>query len=54
MKITKEGLKVRFDEYNQLYFGSVLPRCEFSVCPLNCLGQDTSHREKRQTQVSHQ
>ena len=41
MKITKEDLKVRFDEYNRLYFDSVLPRCEFSVCPLNCLGQYT-------------
>ena len=39
MKITKEDLKARFDEYNRLYFGSVLPRCEFSVIKLSCLGR---------------
>ena len=38
MKITKEDLKVRFDEYNRQYFDSVLPRCEFSVIKLRCLG----------------
>ena len=39
MKITKEDLKVRFDEYNRQYFDSVLPRCEFSVIKLSCLGR---------------
>ena len=39
MKITKEDLKARFDEYNRLYFGSALPRCEFSVTKLSCLGR---------------
>ena len=39
MKITKEDLKVRFDEYNHQYFNSVLPRCEFSVIKLSCLGR---------------
>ena len=38
MKLTKDDLKVRFDEYNRLYFDSVLPRCEFSVIKLSCLG----------------
>ena len=39
MKITKEDLKVRFDEYNHQYFNSVLPQCEFSVIKLSCLGR---------------
>lgn len=39
MKITKDDLKVRFDEYNRLYFDSVLPQCEFSVIKLSCLGR---------------
>ena len=39
MKITKEDLKARFEEYNRLYFGSALPRCEFSVTKLSCLGR---------------
>ncbi len=38
MKITKEDLKVRFEEYNTLYFNSVLPKCEFSVFKLESLG----------------
>ncbi len=41
MKITKDDLKLRFDEDNRLYFNSVLPKCEFAVCPLNFLGQYT-------------
>ena len=39
MKITKDDLKVRFDEYNRLYFDSVLPLCEFSVFKMSCLGR---------------
>lgn len=39
MKITKEDLKVRFDEYHHQYFNSVLPQCEFSVIKLSCLGR---------------
>jgi len=46
MKITKEDLKVRFDEYNRLYFDSVLPQCEFSVIKLSCLGRYMSSSGK--------
>ena len=38
MNVTKEDLKVRYDEYNRLFFDSVLPRCEFSVLKMSCLG----------------
>lgn len=31
IKLTKEDLKSRFDEYNKLYFGGKLGKCEFHV-----------------------
>lgn len=33
--LTVAVLGEKFDEYNHLYFGSVLPRCEFSVRPIS-------------------
>lgn len=33
MKITKELIKERFDEYNQKYFGGVLGKCRFYLMP---------------------
>ena len=39
MRITKEDIKVRFDEYNKLYFGGCLSPCKYHIirekrCPL--------------------
>ncbi len=31
MKITKEDLKVRFDEYNRMYFDGKLEKCQNGV-----------------------
>ena len=33
MKITKELIKERFDEYNQIYFSGVLGKCRFYLLP---------------------
>lgn len=38
MKITKEDLKVRFDEYNRLYFGGKLGKCTFSARKIGSFG----------------
>lgn len=47
MKITKNILKEKFEEYNIKYFNSILPKCELSVCKLQCFGQYTRMKTKR-------
>lgn len=39
MKPTKEYLKVKYKEFNKLYFNNILPKCEISVIYMNYLGQ---------------
>ena len=46
MKITKELIKKKFKEYNDKYFNSILPKCEFSACKLHCFGQYTCAKSK--------
>lgn len=46
MKITKDILKQKFEEYNREYFNSILPKCEFSACKLDCFGQYTCPNSK--------
>lgn len=31
MRITKEDIRERFEKYNDLYFGGILPRCKFHL-----------------------
>lgn len=46
MKITKILLKDKFEEYNNKYFNSMLPKCEMSACKLNYFGQYTHSNSK--------
>ena len=34
MRITKKDIRIRFDEYNTLYFGGVLPPCVYHLMTL--------------------
>ena len=46
-KITKEDIRVRYKEYNQLYFGNQLKHCKFSVQKMSwCEGMYTYKKEK--------
>lgn len=47
MEITKDILKQKFEEYNREYFNSILPKCEFSACKLDCFGQCTLYRTSK-------
>ena len=48
MKITKELIKERFDEYNQIYFSGVLGKCRFYLLPKNqsILGKYNGQEDK--------
>lgn len=37
-RITKEDIRIRYKEYNRLYFGNQLKHCHFSVQKMWCLG----------------
>ena len=46
-KITKEDIRVRYKEYNRLYFGNQLKHCKFSVQKMSwCEGMYTYKKEK--------
>ena len=46
-KITKEDIRVRYNEYNRLYFGNQLKHCKFSVQKMSwCEGMYTYMKEK--------
>ena len=45
-RITKEDIRIRYKEYNQLYFGNQLKHCKFSVQKQSPLGTYTSKKEK--------
>ena len=45
-RITKEDIRIRYKEYNRLYFGNQLKHCKFSVQKQSPLGTYTSKKEK--------
>lgn len=53
MKITKELIKERFEEYNQKYFNKQLGRCNFYLLPKNksILGKYNGREDKKGTPI---
>lgn len=53
MKITKELIKERFEEYNQKYFNKQLGRCKFYLLPKNksILGKYNGREDKKGTPI---
>ena len=45
-RITKEDIRIRYKEYNRLYFGNLLKHCDFSVQKMLCLGLYTHKKGK--------
>jgi len=43
-RITKEDIRIRYKEYNRLYFGNQLKHCHFSVQKMWCLGLYTNKK----------
>ena len=41
-KITKEDIRVRYKEYNRLYFGNQLKHCKFSVQKMSWLSEPST------------
>ena len=52
-RITKEDIRIRYKEYNRLYFGNQLKHCKFSVQKQSPLGTYTSKKEKDGTIMIH-
>ena len=53
MKITKELIKERFDEYNQIYFSGVLGKCRFYLLPKSqsILGKYNGQEDKNRKAI---
>jgi hypothetical protein len=53
MKITKELIKERFDEYNQIYFSGVLGKCRFYLLPKSrsILGKYNGQEDKNRKPI---
>lgn len=47
MKPTREDIRTRFREYNDLYFYGALPRCKISVTYISAMGCYTFDRNRR-------
>ena len=52
-RITKEDIRIRYKEYNRLYFCNQLKHCKFSVQKQSPLGTYTSKKEKDGTITGH-
>lgn len=53
MKITKEDIKTRFDEYNKKYFNGVLPSCKYHIFKSSSFFGRYTYSVNRKINVGH-